>query len=257
MIISLENARLFKESLERQRLQEELNIAREIQQGLLASEFNIVDGWKIFGKNVPSLEVGGDYFDFFPFRGDMQAFTIADVMGKGLPASMLMSNLQASLRILGPENDKIENTVTRLNELFRYNLKTIKFITLFIAAIDVENNILHYCNAGHNPPLWLKNKTDEIELLNPTGPALGIITEPEYKTEQIAFSSGDIFLFYTDGLTEAQQNDEEFGEEKLKRFLRQNRDKSAQQILEELFYSVKKFSNKDLDDLTSILIKVD
>jgi len=121
VIISLENARLFKESLERQRLQEELNIAREIQQGLLASDFNIADGWKIFGKNVPSREVGGDYFDVIKLDNGNIALAIADVSGKGAGASLLMSNLQASLRALINVETNLDSMVARINNILYQN----------------------------------------------------------------------------------------------------------------------------------------
>jgi sigma-B regulation protein RsbU (phosphoserine phosphatase) len=178
-------------------------------------------------------------------------------MGKGLPASMLMSNLQASFRILGPENYTLHKTVTRLNELFRYNLKTIKFITLFTAAVDMAKHKLIYCNAGHNPPFWYKHKLKKVEVLNPTGPALGIFSDPVFESKQIQFDYGDIFLFYTDGLSEANNNEDEFGEERLQDFLKQNRHKSAQQILTQLFKSVKEHSTTDLDDMTAIVMKIE
>ncbi len=238
-------------------LENDLELAAKVQRQLFPQSVPVIEGIQLAVRAEPSKIVGGDYFDFFSFREKMQAFTIADVMGKGLPASMLMSNLQASLRILGPDNSKLEKTVLRLNELFRYNLKTIKFITLFLAAIDIENHLLLFCNAGHNPPLWFKQKTNEFEFLNPTGPALGVLTEPTFKTEQIEFQTGDFFLFYTDGLTEAFNGQEEFGEERLQAFLHQHKTESAQQILANLFQTIKDFSTSELDDLTAILIKVD
>jgi sigma-B regulation protein RsbU (phosphoserine phosphatase) len=244
-------------SNELKELERDLALAAKVQKQLFPQKIPAIPGIQLAVRSEPSKIVGGDYFDFFPFRQKMQAFTIADVMGKGLPASMLMSNLQASLRILGPENNKLEKTVERLNELFRYNLKTIKFITMFLAAIDYENQTLQYCNAGHNPPLWFQKEKNVFELLNPTGPALGIFSEPKYATKLIKFNKGDIFLFYTDGLTEAQNSDEEFGEEKVKNILYQNQDKTARYILTELFQSVKSFATDVLDDLTVLLIKIE
>jgi len=232
-------------------------MAAKVQQQLFPYKIPSVPGIQLAVRTEPSEIVGGDYFDFFTFRNNMQAFIVADVMGKGLPASMLMSNLQASLRILGPENNKLENTVTRLNDLFSYNLKTIKFITLFTAAIDIKKRTLLYCNAGHNPGIWLKNKSNIVEFLEPTGPALGILAEPDFSSEQLKFQSGDIFLFYTDGLSEAMNGEDEFGEERLQSFLYDNQEKSAQQILSGLFQTVKEFSTKNHDDQTALLLKID
>ena len=242
---------------QKRELEQDLELAAKVQKQLFPDKIPSLPGLQIAVRSEPSKIVGGDYFDFFPLGGNRQGIIIADVMGKGLPASMLMSNLQASLRILAPENENLENTVTRLNKLFRYNLKTIKFITLFIAAIDVQQKSLIYCNAGHNPPLWFQHESSEIKLLNPTGPALGILSEGEFITMTVKFHPGDVFLFYTDGLVEAQQSKEEFGEERLKIFLRQNKDQTAQQIVSQLFQTVKNFANKERDDSTALLIKVD
>jgi sigma-B regulation protein RsbU (phosphoserine phosphatase) len=238
-------------------LERDLELAAKVQKMLLPQTIPPIESMQLAVRSVPSKIVGGDYFDFFTTRDKLQAFTIADVMGKGLPASMLMSNLQASLRILGPENQSLEKTISRLNELFRFNLKMVNFITLFMAEIDVEKHILKYCNAGHNPPLWFKPAAGEFEFLNPTGPALGIFTEPEYKTGQIEFHSGDIFLFFTDGLSEAKNDHEEFGEKRMQDYLMDNQDKTAQQILTGIFRAVKKFTTTDPDDMTAIVLKID
>jgi sigma-B regulation protein RsbU (phosphoserine phosphatase) len=238
-------------------LEQDLELAAKVQKQLFPQKVPFIAGVQLAVRSEPSKIVGGDYFDFFAFRKKSQAFAIADVMGKGLPASMLMSNLQASLRILGPENRTLQKTVTRLNELFRYNLKTIRFITLFTAAIDMEKHKLIYCNAGHNPPLWFKYKTNKVDVLNPTGPALGIFSEPVFKSKQVQFSRGDIFLFYTDGLTEAKNEEAEFGEERLQNFLAQNHHKTAQQILSQLFKTVKEHSKSDPDDMTAIVMKIE
>jgi len=238
-------------------LEYDLELAAKVQKQLFPQTIPAIDGVQLAVRAEPSRIVGGDYFDFFTFRGNLQGFAIADVMGKGLPASMLMSNLQASLRILGPENTRLDKTLVRLNELFRYNLKTIKFITMFMAGINIEKRELEFCNAGHNPPVWFNKNTNEFKLLNPTGPALGIFSEPDFSSEIVTYNSGDFFLFYTDGLTEANNGRDEFGEERLQKLLYEYKDETAQQILAKLFNAIKDFSTEELDDLTAILIKVD
>lgn len=238
-------------------LEYDLELAAKVQKQLFPQEIPSVDGIQLAVRAEPSRIVGGDYFDFFIFRGNLPGFAVADVMGKGLPASMLMSNLQASLRILGPENTKLDKTLLRLNELFRFNLKTIKFITMFMAAINIEKKELEYSNAGHNPPLWFKKNTNEFEFLNPTGPALGVFSEPDFASEIITYNTGDFFLFYTDGLTEANNGQDEFGEERLQKHLYEHRNETAQHILTKLFQAVKDFSSEEMDDLTAILIKID
>lgn len=128
---------------------------------------------------------------------------------------------------------------------------------MILAAIDAENRTLYYCNAGHHPPLWLKNNSGEFELLKPTGPAIGILSEPEFRTHQIRFGPGDILLFYTDGLAEARKGHEEFGEERLQKHLLRNRESTAEQILVRLFREIKSFATNELDDLTAILVKIE
>ena len=238
-------------------LEQDLELAAKVQRQLFPSEIPILQGLQLAVRSEPSKIVGGDYFDFFPMSGGRQGFVIADVMGKGLPASMLMSNLQASLRILGPENDDLGKTVTRLNQLFRFNLKTIRFITLVIGTIDVSGNTLVYCNAGHHPPFWFRNDTADFVPMNPTGPALGILSDGDFRTKRITYKAGDQFLFYTDGLVEARRNQEEFGEKRLQDLLKQHKNDPAQQILAQLFRSVKKFSTAERDDLTALLLKIE
>jgi len=241
---------------QKRELEQDLELAAKVQKQLFPDEIPSLSGLQLAVRSEPSKIVGGDYFDFFPVAGNRQGFVIADVMGKGLPASMLMSNLQASLRILGPENENPAKTVSRLNELFRYNLKTIRFITLFIGALDPVRNTLVYCNAGHNPPFWFRHKQADFIPLNPTGPALGILTDGDFRTKRITYQAGDQFLFYTDGLTEAKQDKEEFGEQRLQDFLKKHQNEPAQQILSGLFDSVKNFSSLERDDLTALLLKI-
>lgn len=237
-------------------LENDLELASKVQQHLLPHTVPAIKGLEIAALSRPARIVGGDYYDFFCNRDCLQGLAIADVMGKGLPASMLMSNLQASLRILGPEHDELHVIVSRLNELFRFNLKLIRFISIFLATIDKENNIIHYCNAGHHPPVLWSNSDQSVTLLNPTGPAIGLMPEAKYKSETADINSGDVLLLYTDGLVEARNStDEEFGEDRLKRFLENNKDNNANDILEKLHKEVEKFSQKIDDDLTILVFK--
>jgi sigma-B regulation protein RsbU (phosphoserine phosphatase) len=239
-------------------LEQDLELASKVQQQLLPSCVPVIEGLEIATFSEPIRIVGGDYYDFFLTKNCFQGITIADVMGKGLPASMLMSNLQASLRILGPEYKEIHSLAGRLNNLFSHNLKLLRFISIFLGEIDIQNKKLKYCNAGHFPPIWMKSKSNTIQMLDPTGPAIGLTQHAEYKTEEIYFDSGDLFLLYTDGLTEALNSEgEEFGSDRLIDFVIKNAEKPNDYFVSRLIDQVKNFSKKLHDDVTLMVIKID
>lgn len=255
VIISLENARLFKESLERQRLQEELNIAREIQQGLLASDFNVSDGWKIFGKNVPSLEVGGDYYDVIKLDNGNIALAIADVSGKGAGASLLMSNLQASLRALINVEPNLDSMVARINNILYQNTSADKYITFFVGILDPDKRTFTYCNAGHNPPLKFSQNGNVTEL-EEGGLIIGMMGEANYEIGKVVLDEGDIIVMYTDGITEAEnEKDEEYGEESLKNHVKRNLKSSPEELINSIVEEVESHA-VDLsaqDDVTLLI----
>ena len=255
VIISLENARLFKESLERQRLQEELNIAREIQQGLLASDFNIADGWEIFGKNVPSREVGGDYFDVIKLDNGNVALAIADVSGKGAGASLLMSNLQASLRALINVETNLDTMVARINNILYQNTSADKYITFFIGILEPDTRKFTYCNAGHNPPLKF-SQNGNVSELEKGGLIIGMMSDAKYEIGTVELDEGDIIVMYTDGITEAEnEKDEEFGEDGLINHVKRNLKSSPEALINSIVDEVEEHA-VDLsaqDDVTLLI----
>jgi sigma-B regulation protein RsbU (phosphoserine phosphatase) len=238
-------------------LERDLELAAKVQRQLLPRYVPALAGIEISAHTEPARIVSGDYYDFFLCQDGLQGVAVADVMGKGLGASMLMSNLQASLRILGPEYGQPHQLLSRLNELFRYNLKLIRFISIFLARIDVEKNVFQYSNAGHHPPLWWDVSSKSIRWLSPTGPAIGLFHQPEYRSEMLQFSSGDLFLLYTDGLVEARNvSGEEFGEQRLAEFVKENHQQSADDFSLKLREALKRFSGKLQDDMTMLVIKI-
>lgn len=238
-------------------LERDLELAAKVQQHLLPGETPELQGADIAVLAKPARIVSGDYYDFFKFRGCHQGLVIADVMGKGVSASMLMSNLQASLRILGPEMNELHDLASRLNQLFRYNLKLIRFITLFLAALDTEKKQLHYCNAGHNPPLLWRAATGSSEWLKPTGPAIGLVPEVKYESKTVQLSTGDVVVLYTDGLVEARNNaKEEFTQERVAQFMCDHRSDSAEYLLSGLVNEVGAFAGDFHDDLTVMVLRI-
>ena len=238
-------------------LERDLQLAAKVQKQLLPQELPILPGFQIAAHTEPAHIVTGDYFDFYTCPDSSQGIVVADVMGKGLPASMLMSRLQAFLRILGPEQSDLHSLTSRLNELFRYNLTLIRFISLFLLKLDSNSKKLSYCNAGHNPAVWWNTKTNSIQLLNPTGPALGLSNTAEFTSKILQLNSGDLIFLYTDGVVEAKnERNEEFGLQRLESFVRDHHSKSAKEFLNDFKKLLKDFTKYIQDDLTLLIIKV-
>jgi sigma-B regulation protein RsbU (phosphoserine phosphatase) len=236
-------------------LERDLELAARVQRHLYPCGVPALPGVEIAAHAQPAHLLSGDYYDFFPFRGTRQGVALADVMGKGLPASMLMANLQASLRILGPEHDALDALAARLNGLFRYNLRLIRFISLFLLALDEGADALEYCNAGHLPPLLLRAATKRVDRLLPTGPGIGLVPDPTFETKPVPFHPGDLLVLYTDGLTEARSPaGEEFGEERLRRYLLHHHAQPAEAFLSGLRRTLTRFTGGHLHDDLSLLV---
>ena len=258
-IISLENAMLVDEMLEKQRIEEELSLAREIQENLLPREYPRVHGILIAAVNVPSRFVGGDYYDIVEFDDATQGIVIADVSGKGVPASLLMANLQASFRALAEVVVNPANLVEKINNIIHGNTSSDKFITLFYGRLHREMLKLEYCNAGHNHPFVI-SEDGQIRFLEKGGLILGILPNSEYQMGTITLQHGDTLVMYTDGITEALNgNSEEFGEERLIDMCKKNHHLSAQDLKNTIVEAVRGFSGgvPQYDDITLVILKVE
>ncbi len=259
VLVSLENVRLFEETLEKQRLEEEMAIAKEIQQRLVPSVFPKAEDYEIFGVNLPSLLVGGDYFDCIPLDGRL-ALTIGDVSGKGVGAALLMSNLHAALHVLLQSQPPMNELIGRLNELIYRNTNFDKFITLFYAEFDPHHRRLRYVNAGHNPPL-LCHADGRIELLEEGGLIIGMLPDVEYAVGSAELESGDLLLAYTDGITDARNSAGDlFEEERLRQLaleaarLRLGAEETARRVTD----AVDAFAAgmPQADDITLLVLKL-
>jgi sigma-B regulation protein RsbU (phosphoserine phosphatase) len=237
-------------------LERDLELAGKVQRQLLPCCAPLLPEIDIAMYSKPAQVVGGDYYDFFACQNGSQGLAIADVMGKGLSASMLMSNLQATLRIIGPEYHSPALIAKRLNELFVHNLKLIRFISIFIGIYSPENFTLQYSNAGHHPPFLWKAASEEMVLLYPTGPAIGLSKEPDFGFETVSFGKGDLLLLYTDGILEIRNDrGEEFGEENLKDTISKFNTLEASQIIEEIKSAAYRFSSNPQDDISLMVLK--
>jgi serine phosphatase RsbU (regulator of sigma subunit) len=244
---------------ERRRLESDLELSQKVQQALLPQQVPDIPGLELAAFSQPARIVGGDYFDFFNFRDHTPGLVIADVVDKGMAASLLMASLQASLRILVAESDSPAEVAQRLNSLFIHNIRLTQFVTLFLGRYDPVTRILQYCNAGHNPPLVYRaqsGESDHVHWLQPTGAAIGLIEEFQFKDATIALRASDTLLLYTDGVTEARSPaDEEFTPTRLVDFLRQSTPRPAADVVRDLRRSLQDFTQgHPLEDDTTIVV---
>lgn len=255
---ALENARLFQEELEKKRLEDELNLARTIQKGLLPQELPPIEGFDITGMSVSSKQIGGDYYDVIPLGNDEWMLVIADVSGKGTPAALLMANTQAALRALAPLNLPLPSMVSRINDLLYANTSSDKFVTFFCGRLNSREKTFTFCNAGHNPPLLLR-ADGTLEGLSEGGLILGIMeTLMPYEEKTVPLDCGDVLLCYTDGVSEALNGEnEEFTEERLERSLRACAGESSLCIVEHITRDVQAHAANapQSDDITMLVLR--
>ena len=238
------------------RLEKELSMVSKVQRDLLPCKLPSLPGIQIAAHTQSAGVVGGDYYDFFTCPRGTQGLAIADVMDKGLPAGVIVSNLQASLRILGEQIASPDELMTRLNGLFKHNLNLVRFFSIFIGNVDLNARSLVYCNGGHHPPIWFQAATRELHWLCPTGPAIGLTQNATYHSETIPLNIGDILVLFTDGLVETlAQNGKTFDEKKLAAFVRRNHNESADAILKGLLQTAQE-SGTFQDDVTLIVVRV-
>ncbi len=264
-MISLENARLFQETLEKQKLEEELALAREIQQKLLPKDAPKLSGYELAAINIPTQQVGGDYFDYFSIDANRYVLTIADVSGKGVPAALLMSNLQAMLHAMMTADVPLEKIVARINTAVHANTTYDKFITFFVGVLDVSTHTFTYVNGGHNPPYLFHKIADagsdlNFQLLEKGGLLLGMFPGVPYEVETITLQSGDALIMYTDGVSEAMNTkEEEFGEPRIEQAIRTRRLQSglsAAALIDAITTEVKQFTagQPQSDDITLLAL---
>lgn len=257
-IISLENKRLFQEALEKQKLEEELEIAKDIQRNLLPKEIPQLNNFQISAVSISSKQVGGDYYDIIKAEDGRYFIGIGDVSGKGVPASLLMANLQAFLKSITKQGYDIAASTRIINDLVSENTTDGRFITFFWLLLDDQKKEITYVNAGHNPPLLIRD--NKITYLDKGGMLLGVMKSfMPYESETVQLQRDDILVMFTDGVTEAKNiNDEEFSDQKLENILIQKTFPSSDEILNEVKRSIDEFvaGEPQSDDITMITIRV-
>lgn len=255
--VSLERARQYEEVLGKRKLEEEISIAKRIQQSFLPRRKPQLSGFDISGVNLPSEQVGGDYYDFIPIIENQMGIAIADVSGKGIPAALIMASYRASLIAEIRNNYAIRSIMFKVNNLLYESTEPENYVTALYGVLDTKNHIFTFSNAGHNPPI-LRHANGEMEELTQGGVALGVFENSKYEERPLGLTEGDIMVFYTDGVTEAEnRQEEEFGIERLKQVIENSCQLSARTIRDGIYGAVRDFTDglPQSDDITLIVVK--
>jgi sigma-B regulation protein RsbU (phosphoserine phosphatase) len=256
-LVSDDNARMQREMIQKQRMERELSIARDIQHSLLPQVTPQIPGYEIASYFRPCYQVGGDYFDFIPVSGSELAVLIGDVSGKSTPAAMIMACLQSSIRTLASmkvSDPKV--TIEHINNLLCQS-QSSKYVTFFYAVLNHNLHEVAYVNAGHCYPLIFK-ADGEVDRLESGGTVLGFFRDVTYRGSSYRLDPGDLVFLYTDGVTESiNESEEEFGVERIVALLKENRERSVDEIREAIVLALKEYTQKQdqSDDITFILLK--
>ncbi len=247
----------YSEELERKKA--ELKVASDIQNAFLPKEIPRPAGFDLAATSLPAREVGGDFYDVFSEGDGWYVLVIADVAGKGVPASLFMALSRTVVRILSRREKTARHVIERSNETFIKDAGSTSFVTLFYALLDEKRRMLTYVNAGHNPPL-LRHADGTVEELMPTGPVIGIMDEPDYGEQSVMLKQGDVLVMYTDGVTEAvDENKDMFSEERLLAVIQKNHALPAHEMVVAIRRAVESFcgSEPQFDDITIMVLKAE
>lgn len=260
IIVAIENKKLARKQLEQEALRKELEIASDVQQFLFPESLPYGLRLKIEASYLPHDRVGGDYYDYIPINKNQFLICIADVSGKGIPAALMMSNFQASLRTLVRQTPNIKEIIEELNYHVLENAKGEKFITCFLGIYDHQLKTLVYVNSGHNPPL-LVNRKGEVQLLEEGSTVLGVLHPLPFINEGFITDLDDFLLFcYTDGVTETEnESGDEFGLQKLLDYFGKNRNKDLKRIHQDIIIDLDGFKGRNgyKDDITMLSCKIE
>ena len=255
--ISLEKAILHHQILEKKKLEEQMQIAKDVQLSLLPSQPPKIEGYDIASICIPTFEIGGDYFDYIKLDEKNFGIIIADVSGDGIPAALIMSAFRALLFNQIKTYNNPAELMTVLNKLIPEVSRKRDFITSVYAKLNLKDHNFYYSNCGHHPPLLVR-ADGKLELLDRGGAALNILPDTKYDSELVNINPGDQIIFYTDGVTEVfDGKSKEYGFERLKKVVMDSKDNTAAEMIDKIVQSTKNFSNSDLyrDDFTIIVLK--
>jgi serine phosphatase RsbU (regulator of sigma subunit) len=255
--IAFHNAKQYEISMAKKSLESDLINASNVQQVLLPKRAPNYKNLDISFINIPNKIVSGDLYDLIPMNDKHLGVIIGDIAGKGAGAAIMMALLLAGFRAYKKTHFTVCETVARLNNLLEESVSASRYATFFYGIISLEENKITYTNAGHNPPIVI-HQNGESENLHTGGIVLGYLANETYRQEEVIFNEGDLIVLYTDGITEAMNdNSEEFGEERLLTAIKNNQSKSSYEIRKSILQELKLFTgyNEPDDDATLVIIK--
>jgi sigma-B regulation protein RsbU (phosphoserine phosphatase) len=253
----IENARLYEKEQVLIKFQEEMRLANDIQVNLLPKSKPQLSNYQIDGKSIPAKDVGGDYFDFIPLLNNDLVFCLGDISGKGIPAAILMANLQASLRGQTLMEIPCKDCVAFTNNLLYNSTDSNKYATLFYGVLHASENKITFCNAGHNEPILI-DQVGNVTRLKEGGIVVGILPGMIYEEKTIDFTADALLVVYSDGITEAMDSkEEEFGEERLINLIKENKNLSPSDLINLIISTVNDHAGiaEQMDDMTLVIIK--
>ncbi len=255
---SIQNERLQREMVTRERFEREIELARQIQETFLPDHLPEFPNWDLAASWKTARQVGGDFYDVFELPGGKLGLFIADVSDKGIPAALFMAMTRTLVRAVVYDTISPAEAMRRVNALILPDNKQEMFVTAVYAVLSLESGEVTYANAGHNPPIWMNSGEKELKILKRTGAALGILQEITMEEHTIRLNSGDFLLLYTDGVTEAFSSEGDmYGDERLCQLLRSNSTTTTHDLLELIEKSVEQFmgSASAPDDMTMLALK--
>ena len=254
---AIDTARLHRDAIEKERMERELELAAAIQRQILPRDLPEVAGLEIAARNVPTRQVGGDYYDLLPLSRGRLGFVVADVSGKGIPAALLVSTVHAAVHLQIDEAKTVVDLVERIDRHLRRYAATRKFLTLFFGLLEPDTGQLTYVSAGHNPALVARRSGATVRL-NSTGVPVGMFPDASWRQETLTLFTGDLLCVYTDGLTEAVNvQEEEFGMERLSALIGAGRDMPLKGLCDRVLADVADFAvdMPQYDDQTLLLLR--
>lgn len=260
--VAIENARLFQENLEKQRMEEELSIARDLQLSMLPAMCPEVKGFRLAAISMPAREVGGDFYDFIEMGKNRIGLVVGDVTGKSVSGALVMAASRSVFRMLSEEQLTVGEIMIRANRRTKKDIKKGMFVALLYGVLDGDTKTLTLCSAGQTQPVYYSSMTGKPSLVQTEGDKfpLGILDEADYQDTKLELASGDKVVFYTDGIVEAMNEREEiFGFDRLLDVLQSAGPISADDLLREILDKVKLFAGSapQHDDLTLIVVSVE
>ena len=245
-------------SAQLERRKKELEIAQQIQESFLPHTIPLIENYDLAASSIPAQEVGGDFYDFIPISSAQTGLTIGDVSGKGIPAALFMAFSRTLLRAKACRNPGVGRMIESVNNFINEEPHSNMFVTLFYSVLDSSQNKLTFVNAGHNPPLLLREKNGEIIRLSTGGVVLGAMKGLKMDEKTVDLYSGDLLILYTDGVTEAiNQAEDQFGEARLIEIIKHNSDLPSEDLKNLIIDQVYDFASgtPQADDITLMVLR--